>query len=285
MQQPYYIIAENWDCNFTMWKHIFITFLLLFLVLNNTNAQLVSSYENGAEKIDFYKDSTFVISIRPFDLCQFSGWQAEDTICFGKYLCKNNKFLLFTPPEYHYSSLNAELITDSVTQSIDSLTLILNSPFEREREKNKGVLAYEEAYFYMVEAVYRINGHRKDTLWGPFFSKNIVIPYEKKDIISINVRIYPHNHSRRLSPYFAFLRVCIYMKDLNSNYLVFEIPKFSTMYMFWRRYNGCMVEKIGKNLIRFDVSGSLLFRNPSKGSLRKIPKKCMIMSPYENVEL
>lgn len=244
-------------------KHYFLTVLTILAIcaVKNIKAQPIACYENGSHTLEFYEDGTFIYKLHPIDILPFSGWQSEDIISFGTFTSTEDKYIISTPKEIKYANLGMNLLQDTLIDSLESITIILNSPFEREKENHKGNSAYSKAYFYMVDAVYRIDNQRKDTVCGPFFSNTITIPCEKTFLESIYVKIYPFKHSNRLTPQFANLETQYRLSNFRSNFFVFEIPKFDTMYLYWLRFENQIINKDNEEVISFEGSNSHLVKD------------------------
>lgn len=244
-------------------KKVYCLMFVIFQAcsMGKVYAQEVECYENLAYKICFYRDSTYKLSLLPIDILPFIGWQSEDIISFGSYTSDEDKYILNTPDEIKYNSLGMNLIEDFLIDSTSNITIVLNSPFEREKEENKSLAAYDRPYFYMIEAVYKVENKRQDTVYGPFFTNTITIPCENSILESIFVKIYPFAQSNRLTPQFAQLKTQYRLSKIKSNYLVFEIPQFQTMYMYWLRFKNRILYRINDDTISFEGTESYLVKD------------------------
>lgn len=240
-----------------------------------------AKFENLSHAIEFYEDGTFVEILKPIDILPFKGWQGEDTLAWGKYFYHKKNYFLYTSPNNKYSTLDMFLLREEKIADTSHLILILDSPFESQKatcvDENN---AYNKAYFYTIKMTYQEENHLFDTLYGPFFTNNIIIP--KKDCWpqSMTVYIYPYEHSNRLSPWFYCLKSHYSFVNRESNRYVFHIPNFKTMYAYWNRYDGKKVEKIGKNIITFD-GNSFLTQGKDWRFSKKIRSLLNKRSPFD----
>lgn len=239
-----------------------ISEIIIFILFLNLNLEYWTSaqsypykarYENLTQIIEFHEDSTFIEKVKPIDILPFCGWLGEDTIAVGKYFYHKNHYFLYTSPKQRYSTLEMVLLKEERTSDSSNLTIILNSPFESQKskyaEKNR---SYEKAYFYMLKFTYQDDDQLSDTLLGPYFANIISVPKNSHKLKSVTVFIYPYERSKRISPYFYCLSAKYLFTNNVSNKYVFNIPDFSTMYIYWKRYNGKIVKIVGKNIITMD---------------------------------
>ncbi len=251
---------------------------ILFLFFNNLSGRSYvysqsntykTRFENMSHAIEFYEDGTFIEIIKPIDILPFRGWEGEDTIAFGKYYYYKKNYYLYTSPNNKYSTLDMLLLSEEKNVDTSHLIIILNSPFESHKAACMDDFnVYKNAYFYMIKMTYQEESHSFDTLFGPYFTNNIIIPRKDCRPQSMTIYIYPYEHSNRISPWFSCLESHYSFVNRESNRYVFHIPNFKTMYAYWKRYEGKKVKRTGKNIITLDENSFL-----TKGGKWKINKK------------
>ena len=260
---------------FLLWKNLFIS-SCVYSQDNTSNAR----FENLSHAIEFYEDCTFVETLKPIDILPFKGWQGEDTLASGKYIYHKKNYYLYTSPSNKYSTLDILLLREEKTTDTSHLNIIIDSPFESQKSKcvdeNN---AYKKAYFYMIKMTYQ-ELNQFDTLYGPYFTNNIIIP--KKDLLpqSMTVFIYPYEHSNRISPWFYCLKANYSFVNTESCQYRFYIPNFKTMYAYWNRYDGKTVKRIGKNTITID-GNSFLTQGKDWKFNKKIQSLLNKRSPFD----
>lgn len=264
-------------------------FLFIFICKNLTTFSCVyaqsnphkAKYENNTHSLEFHEDGTFVETIKAIDILPFISWRGEDTIATGKYLYHKKKYFLYTSPNDRYSTLDMYVLRKEKTTDCSNLTVILNSPFELQKatyiDSNN---AYKNAYFYMIKMTYMDMGQIVDTLYGPFFSNKIIIPLKNFWPKYMTIYIYPYEHSNRINPWFYCLQSHFSFENRDFNLYVFDIPNFKTMYAYWNRYDGKIVNIVGDNIITLDGVSFL-----TQGKKWKLSKKALSMlnihSPFD----
>lgn len=263
-------------------------FLFFFLCENLTTCFCVyaqsnphkAKYENHTRTLEFHEDGTFVETIKAIDILPFIGWQGEDTIASGKYLYHKKNYFLYTSPNDRCSTLEMHVLRKEKTVDSSKLTIILNSPFELQKATYTDNNAYKNAYFYMIKMTCSDMGHTVDTLYGPFFTNKITIPLKSSWSKFLTVFIYPYEHSNRITPWFYCLQSHFSFENEGFNLYVFDIPNFKTMYAYWNRYDGKIVNIVGNNIITLDGVSFL-----TQGKNWKLSKKVLSMqnkhSPYD----
>jgi hypothetical protein len=214
----------------------FVNFMLLLPICRTQTIDSIV-YENFSSKLILCSDSTFVFKNKGTDITKIQGI-GDDIITYGKYVKYKNKSLyLYSHPEIMPYQLDVIATFEGKSNQDSTLTVILSSPFSEQRKKHFELL--EKAYFYTINILYTGENEKLQRFPLIFFNDTIFIEsFPEKGVEKISIGIYPYQSIWTSLPFYSYLSLNYYLKDIHSNYLSLYVPEFTAYYMYYDRFYG-----------------------------------------------
>ena len=253
--------------------------IFIFSIFANTyflfsQSQTKESFRFLNNIITFCNDGTFLETRLGADILTLKNI-GDDTISYGKYLYYNNSYILYTSPQWRYSTIELGKVDEVDNTDSSILSIHLLSPFQNMKARHNSFRRY---FFYMF-TISIIDNEKKahDTLCGPYFEDIVHIGIENGfSVARIDIHIYPYS-TNFITPHIPYLKTAYIPSNPKAKTFILELPQFSAMYPFWRRYYGYIVPKVSRKAIFKD--GEYWIRTDVH-RFRTALKKNKLSSPY-----
>lgn len=251
---------------------VFAIFANMYILFSQSPTKESFRFLNNI--ITFYNDGTFLETRLGADILTLKN-VGDDTISYGKYLFYKNSYILYTSPQWRYTSIELGEVKEVDNTDSSILSIHLQSPFQNMKARYN----YFRRYFFYMFTISIIDNEKKAhvTLCGPYFEDIVNIGIEDGYSVSrIDIRIYPYC-TNFITPHIPYLKTAYIPSNPKAKTFILELPQFCVMYPFWRRYYGYIVPKVSRKAIFKD--GEYWIRTDVHGFPMTL-KKDKLSSPY-----
>ncbi len=222
-------------------KRFYLFFLCLLLQNLLFCQNEIDIYGNASRILELHHNGTFYYKIKSGDLIH-SSIPGDDVISYGQWEYCRKKIVLHTD-----STLGGPFVNVNVEEKSDRMQegiyVSISSPFEQDKKVDPCLL--QRAYLYALDFFVG------DTIISYFSIQNefrIAMALDKVRLLKISIIPYDRIYWR--DSYYSNMQF-EFTPNEGNNVFSFNIPSFTTFYIYYERFDKEYVRLLGNKKIRF----------------------------------